>query len=81
MTPAESQSQLSAGSIGAAKNLQALHREGVTHILNASPIVPCFHRRQFKYKVVSIYDDAQEDIAQFFEETNKYISKVRMGLA
>ena len=65
-----------AGSIGAARNLEALRREGVTHILNASPIVPCFHRHQFKYKVVSIYDDAQENIAQFFDETNKYISKV-----
>ena len=66
----------SAGSIGAAKNLEALRQEGVTHILNASPIVPCFHRQQFKYKIVSIYDDAQEDISQFFEETNKFISKV-----
>lgn len=65
-----------AGSIGAAKNIEALRREGVTHILNASPIVPCFHRQQFKYKVVSIYDDAHEDIARFFAETNKYISKV-----
>lgn len=67
---------LFAGSIGAAKNLEALRREGVTHILNASPIVPCFHRQQFKYKVISIYDDAQEDISQFFEETSKFISKV-----
>ena len=27
---------------------------------------------------MSIYDDAQEDISQFFEETNKFISKVSM---
>ena len=46
-------------------------------MLNASPIVPCFHRRQLRYKVVTVYDDAQEDIAQFFEETNRYIAKVK----
>ena len=46
-------------------------------MLNASPIVPCFHRRQLRYKVVTVFDDAQEDIAQFFEETNRYIAKVR----
>jgi hypothetical protein len=68
----------SAGSLGAAKNLPALHREGVTHILNASPIVPCYHRRHFRYKVVSVYDDAQEDISQHFDDTNKYISKVNL---
>ena len=45
-------------------------------MLNASPIVPCFHRRQLRYKVVTVFDDAQEDIAQFFEETNRYIAKV-----
>jgi protein-tyrosine phosphatase len=65
------------GSLGAAKNLPALHKEGVTHILNASPIVPCYHRRHFRYKVVSVYDDAQEDISQHFEEANKYIAKGR----
>jgi protein-tyrosine phosphatase len=65
------------GSLGAAKNLPALHKEGITHILNASPIVPCYHRRHFRYKVVSVYDDAQEDISQHFEEANKYIDKGR----
>lgn len=34
-----------AGSIGAARNLEALRGCGVTHVVNASPIVPCFHRR------------------------------------
>ena len=33
------------GSIGAARNLEALRGCGVTHVVNASPIVPCFHRR------------------------------------
>lgn len=68
------------GSIGAARNLQALQREGITHVLNASPIVPCFHRRHLRYKVVTVYDDAQEDIAQFFDETNSFISKVNSHL-
>ena len=69
------------GSLGAARNLQALQGEGITHVLNASPIVPCFHRRHLRYKVITVYDDAQEDIASHFDTTNRYIAKVRSLIA
>lgn len=31
------------GGVGAARNLAAIRRAGISHVLNASPIVPCFH--------------------------------------
>ncbi len=62
--------------MGAARDLEALQTLGVTHVLNASPIVPCFHRRKLRYKNLLVYDDEQEDIAQFFEAANAFIAKV-----
>ena len=69
-----------AGSIGAARSRVTLKRLGISHIVNASPVVPCFHRHTFKYKVVTVYDDADEDIQQHFHETNQFISEVRHWL-
>ncbi len=66
-----------AGSLGAARNLEGLQKRGVTHVLNASPIVPCFHRHHFRYKCVPVYDDVDEDISSFFAETNRFIARVR----
>ena len=49
-------------------------------MVNASPIVPCFHRSWLRYHVVSVFDDPEEDIMQFFEVTNRYIAKVCLNL-
>ncbi|EIE23642.1 phosphatases II [Coccomyxa subellipsoidea C-169] len=65
------------GSLGAARNLEGLQKRGVTHVLNASPIVPCFHRHHFRYKCVPVYDDVDEDISSFFAETNRFIARGR----
>ena len=67
----------SAGGIGAARNLAALTTLAITHVVNASPIVPCFHAACLRYRTVAVFDDCGEDIAQFFEATNRWISKVR----
>ena len=48
-------------------------------MVNASPIVPCFHRSRLRYRVVSVFDDPEEDIMQFFESTNRYIAKVSVS--
>ena len=29
-----------------------------------------------RYRVVSVFDDPEDDIMQFFEATNRYIAKV-----
>ena len=69
-----------AGGIGAARNLAALKSLAITHVVNASPIVPCFHAACLRYRTVAVFDDAGEDIARFFEATNQWISKVRWVL-
>ena len=53
-----------------------MQSKGITHVLNASPVIPCFHKRQFRYKQIFVYDDPDEDISAFFEESNKFINKV-----
>eukprot|EP00884_Botryococcus_braunii_P009218 jgi/Botrbrau1/18298/Bobra.0179s0028.2 len=63
------------GSISAAKNVTVLLDLGITHVINASPVVPCFHRTRLKYKVVEVYDDEDDDISQFFAQSNKFIDK------
>eukprot|EP00484_Ammonia_sp_Unknown_P011405 CAMPEP_0197078498 /NCGR_PEP_ID=MMETSP1384-20130603/213151_1 /TAXON_ID=29189 /ORGANISM="Ammonia sp." /LENGTH=583 /DNA_ID=CAMNT_0042517365 /DNA_START=60 /DNA_END=1812 /DNA_ORIENTATION=+ len=61
------------GSIGAAKNLEWLKKNGITHILCvAGGIGPCFPK-QFQYKVVEIDDAATEDIATHFESCYEFI--------
>ena len=45
-------------------------------MLNASPVVPCFHGGCFRYKTVAVYDDVDENIAQHFLDTNAFIDQV-----
>jgi len=66
-----------AGGVGAARDLEKLQALGVTHVVNASPIVPCFHKKVLRYKSVNVFDDSDEDIAQFFPTISNYISRVR----
>ncbi|KAL0030302.1 hypothetical protein WJX77_008447 [Trebouxia sp. C0004] len=65
------------GPIGAARNLESLQKNGVTHVLNASPVIPCFHKRQLRYKKLLVYDDPDDDIARFFDESSRFIQKAR----
>ena len=65
-----------AGSIGAAQNLEELRSAGITHILNASPLAPCFFRDCFKYLVIEVHDDPAENIAQYFSCANQFIEEV-----
>jgi hypothetical protein len=62
--------------VGAARELQRLQDLGVTHVVNASPIVPCFHRKALHYQTVDIYDDGDDDIKEHLQKTSVYISKV-----
>lgn len=65
-----------AGGVGAARDLERLNALDITHVVNASPLVPCFHKKTLHYRSVSVFDDPQEDIAQFFTAVNYYIGKV-----
>lgn len=53
----------------------------MTHVVNASPIVPCFHRKRLRYRSIGVYDDEQDDIAQHFAATSAFIAKVLAGVA
>lgn len=66
-----------AGGVGAARDLEQLEALGVTHVVNASPIVPCFHRKRLRYRSICVYDDEQDDIAQHFAAAIAFIAKVR----
>ena len=65
-----------AGSIGSARNLEGLKKRGITHVLNASPVVPRFHKRHFSYMTIHVYDDAEEDITRFFHQAACFIARV-----
>ena len=57
--------------------MEALKKRGITHVLNASPIVPRFHKKHFSYLTVHVYDDPEEDIARFFHQATCFIARVR----
>lgn len=50
------------GGAGAARNLKALRKRGITHIVNAAPAVPCHFRDNpegaFEYLALPLFDDA-----------------------
>ena len=49
------------GAAGAARNLKALRKRGITHIVNAAPAVPCHFRDNpegaFEYLALPLFDD------------------------
>ena len=50
------------GAAGAARNLKALRKRGITHVVNASPSVPCYFKDNpegcFRYLALQLFDDA-----------------------
>eukprot|EP01084_Bolivina_argentea_P163254 284042_1 len=61
------------GSIGAAKNIEWLKSNGITHILCvAGGIGKCFPK-QFIYKVIDINDAPDENITSYFNECYQFI--------
>lgn len=69
------------GAISAARDLEGLRERGVTHVLNASPVVPCFHKKHLHYHVVQILDDPEAQIHKNFQSCNKFIHKVSSSYA
>ncbi len=65
------------GNVRGAKRSKRLQAEGITHILNCSPMVPCFHRDKFCYLELEVYDDSDEDIAQHFEAAIAFVREGR----
>ena len=62
------------GGIGGAKRFPALQEHGVTHVLNCSPMVPCFHKDKLTYLHLEVFDETGEDIARHFPRANAFIA-------
>jgi len=56
-----------------AANLDALVKEKITHVVDASGI-SYKHHDHISYLVISVEDDPKANIAQFFDETNTFIT-------
>ncbi len=80
-SPVQILQDLFLGPIGAARNLKALRKRGITHILNVSPVVPCYFRDNpegaFTYHVVPIYDDDSVDLMPHLDEAVEFIATGR----
>lgn len=67
------------GSSGAARNLKGLRKRGVTHVVNASAIVPCYFMNNpnvaVSYLKIPIFDDGSVDIVSYFEEVHAFIEQ------
>merc|ERR1712154_202491 len=61
------------GSIGAAKNLEWLKSNGITHILCVAGGIGSIYPKQFEYKIVDIDDAPNEDITVHFEACYDFI--------
>ena len=62
------------GGVGGAKNRKRLAECGVTHVVNASPVIPCFYEEDFKYLVLQgFYDHADENIDEMITSSNAFI--------
>lgn len=63
------------GSQGAARNLKALRKRGVTHIVNATAILPCYFEDRFAYLKIPIFDDESTDVYSWFYDVNNFIDE------
>ena len=58
-----------------------LVKQGITDIINVTKNIPCFHENcddlSIKYMRVPVNDGCNQDIKQYFEETNKFIEAVK----
>ncbi len=56
-------------------------KEGITHIINVTKNIPFYHensnRIKIEYSRVSVNDSCDQDIKKYFDETNKFIEKVK----
>ena len=65
-----------------AKNKDLLVSIGITHVINVTKNIPCYHmdkdEPKIEYMRVPVNDGADQDIKQYFEGTNKFIEDVKI---
>ncbi|PSC76494.1 dual specificity phosphatase 1-like isoform B [Micractinium conductrix] len=66
------------GGAGAARNLKALRKRGITHVVNAAPAVPCHFKDNpegaFAYLQLPLFDDPDADLAPHIVASNAFIA-------
>ncbi|CAH1100931.1 unnamed protein product, partial [Psylliodes chrysocephalus] len=65
------------GSEWNASNYEELRRNGVGHILNVTREIDNFFPGTFDYLNVRVYDDEKTDLLKHWDDTYKYITKVK----
>ncbi|RMZ57025.1 hypothetical protein APUTEX25_002257 [Auxenochlorella protothecoides] len=69
------------GGIGAARNLRAMRKAGITHVVNASPVVPCFFRDApegaVTYLTIPLFDDEEADLLSALPDVVDFIAAAR----
>jgi protein-tyrosine phosphatase len=67
------------GGISAAKNYNALIHHGITHILNATCVVPNFFNNSspFQYFTIPLYDDPEADLLAAYTMAAPFINQAR----
>lgn len=69
------------GGAGAARNLKALRKRGITAVVNAAPSVPCHFKDcpedEFTYLALPLFDDPDADLAPHVEAANAFIAAAR----
>ena len=70
------------GGIGAARNLRALRKLRITHVVNASPVVPCFFRDapdglEIEYLSVALFDDPEADLLGALPGVVDFVARAR----
>jgi dual specificity MAP kinase phosphatase len=72
---------LHTGNESDAKNEDLLLKEGITHIINVTKDIPFYHensnRIKIEYLKIPVNDSLDQDIKKYFDETNKFIDKVK----
>lgn len=62
-----------------AKNEEQLSREGITHIINVTKNIPCYHQenKMFTYLRIPVNDACNQNLKQHFAETIKFIDDAK----
>jgi len=55
------------------QNFDRLNQNGITHIINSTPDLPCFWEKKYKYLRVDVLDLPSQNIRKYFETTFQFI--------
>ena len=63
------------GNISDSQNIELLKKNGITHIINATPDAPIQNEKEFRSIRIPVLDLPSENIQQHFEKTTEFIGK------